>query len=51
MRLIVFAAVADDVTWTAIGQTPISETSHSKAEYLKKAYLPLQSVFWGSDVE
>lgn len=42
-----FAAVADDVTWTAIGATPISGVSHSKREYLDKTYLPLQSVFSG----
>jgi ketosteroid isomerase-like protein len=42
-----FAAVADDVTWIAIGHTPISGTSSSKAEYMKKTYLPLQSVFAG----
>ena len=42
-----FAAVADDLIWTAIGHTPISGVSHSKAEYLKNTYLPLQSVFAG----
>ncbi|MGB7436031.1 MAG: nuclear transport factor 2 family protein [Candidatus Acidiferrum sp.] len=41
-----FAAVADDLKWTAIGQ-PISGVSHSKAEYMKKTYLPLQDVFAG----
>ena len=40
-----FAAVADDVIWTAIGHTPISGVSHSKAEYMKKTYLPLQGLF------
>jgi uncharacterized protein len=43
-----FAAVADDVVWTAIGSTPISGVSHSKAEYVTKTYLPLQTVFAGS---
>ena len=43
-----FSAVADDVTWTAIGSTPISGVSHSKKEYMDKTYLPLQSVFAGS---
>jgi uncharacterized protein len=42
-----FASVADDVTWIAIGHTPISGTSCGKAEYMKKTYLPLQSVFAG----
>lgn len=42
-----FAAVAEDVTWTAIGTTPISGVSHSKTEYMKKTYLPLQHVFSG----
>jgi ketosteroid isomerase-like protein len=42
-----FDVLADDVTWTAIGHTPISGTSHSKAEYMKNTYLPLQSVFAG----
>jgi uncharacterized protein len=42
-----FTAVADDVVWTAIGHTPISGVSHTKAEYMKKTYLPLQSVFAG----
>ena len=42
-----FAAVADDLIWTAIGHTPISGISHSKAEYMTKTYLPLQNVFAG----
>ena len=42
-----FAAVADDVIWTAIGSTPISGVSHSKKEYMDKTYLPLQAVFAG----
>jgi len=42
-----FAAVADDVVWTAIGNTPISGVSHSKSEYMKRTYLPLQRVFTG----
>jgi len=43
-----FAAVADDVVWTAIGTTPISGVSHSKKEYMDKTYLPLQAVFAGA---
>ncbi len=42
-----FHALADDVHWTAIGTTPISGVSHSKAEYLAKTYGPLQKVFRG----
>jgi ketosteroid isomerase-like protein len=42
-----FSALAEDVVWTAIGHTPISGTSPSKAEYMKNTYLPLQSVFAG----
>ena len=42
-----FAAVADDVVWTAIGHTPISGVSQSKAQYPKTTYVPLQSVFAG----
>lgn len=42
-----FAAVADDVIWTAIGHTPISGISHGKTEYMNKTYLPLQRVFGG----
>ena len=42
-----FSAVADDLIWTAIGHTRISGISHSKAEYMKKTYLPLQDVFAG----
>ena len=42
-----FTAVADNVTWTAIGTTPISGVSHSKKEYMEKTYSPLQSVFNG----
>ena len=42
-----FAAVAEDVTWTAIGATPISGVSHSKTEYMNKTYQPLQHVFSG----
>ena len=40
-----FAALAEDVMWTAIGSTPISGVSHSKAEYMQKTYVPLQRVF------
>ena len=43
-----FAAVADEVVWTAIGHTPISGVSRSKAEYMKRTYLPLQGVFAGA---
>lgn len=43
-----FAAVADDVIWTAIGNTPISGVSRGKKEYMEKTYLPLQTVFAGS---
>lgn len=43
-----FAALAEDVVWSAIGSTPISGVAHSKAEYMQKTYLPLQSVFAGS---
>jgi len=43
-----FAAVADDVVWTAMGSTAISGISHSKAAYMAKTYLPLQAVFAGS---
>ena len=42
-----FDTVADDVTWTAIGTTPISGVSHSKTEYMKKTYSPLLAVFSG----
>ena len=42
-----FAAVADDVVWTAIGRTPISGVSHSKKEYMEKTYQPLLAVFAG----
>jgi hypothetical protein len=42
-----FAAVPDDVIWTAIGSTPISGVSHSKKLYMDKTYLPLQKVFAG----
>jgi uncharacterized protein len=43
-----FTAAADDLIWTAIGHTPISGVSHSKAEYMNKTYLPLQKVFAGA---
>lgn len=43
-----FAAVAADVTWTAIGSTPISGVSRSKAEYTRHTYAPLEKVFAGS---
>ncbi len=43
-----FAALAEDVTWIAIGSTPISGISHSKAEYMQKTYAPLQNLFAGS---
>lgn len=43
-----FNAVADDVQWTAIGNTPISGVSHSKKEYLANTYQPLQKVFGGA---
>jgi len=43
-----FDAVADDVVWTAIGSTRISGVSRGKNEYMKKTYLPLQSVFKGA---
>jgi|ERR1700722_3361987 ketosteroid isomerase-like protein len=42
-----FTALAEDAVWTAIGSTPISGVSHSKAEYMRKTYVPLQAVFAG----
>ena len=42
-----FDTVAEDVTWTAIGTTPISGVSRGKAEYMKKTYSPLLAVFSG----
>lgn len=42
-----FDAIAEDVQWTAIGNTPISGVAHSKTEYLSKTYHPLQKVFSG----
>jgi len=42
-----FDELADDVVWTAIGNTAISGVSHSKKEYLDKTYHPLQAIFSG----
>jgi len=43
-----FDAVADNVKWTAIGTTPISGVSHTKADYELHTYGPLQKVFSGA---
>jgi len=43
-----FNALADDVRWTATGNTPISGISHTKAEYLSHTYHPLQKLFGGA---
>jgi hypothetical protein len=42
-----FDALAEDVHWTAIGNTPISGTYTSRAEYFEKVYRPLFALFTG----
>lgn len=42
-----FAALAEEVTWTAAGTTPISGIYHGKAAYLEKVYQPLLGIFTG----
>jgi ketosteroid isomerase-like protein len=42
-----FDALAEDVRWTAIGDTPISGTYKSRAEYFEKVYHPLFALFTG----
>jgi uncharacterized protein len=42
-----FAALVDDLTWTAAGTTPISGTYHGKAAYIEKCYGPLLKIFTG----
>ena len=34
-------ALADDLTWTATGSSPVSGTYHGKEEYAEKVYRPL----------
>ncbi len=43
-----FSALADDIQWTAIGSTPISGVSHTRAEYLAHTYQPLLKIFAGA---
>ena len=40
-----FAALAEDLIWTARGTTPISGAYHGKANYIEKVYQPLPSLF------
>jgi hypothetical protein len=42
-----FDALAEDIRWTAIGNTPISGTCTSRTEYLEKIYRPLFTFFAG----
>jgi len=42
-----FAALSDNLIWTAIGGTPISGTCRSKQEYLEQVYRPLLAIFSG----
>ena len=42
-----FNALAEDVRWTAIGNTPISGTYTSRDEYFEKVYHPLFALFAG----
>jgi ketosteroid isomerase-like protein len=42
-----FNALAEDIRWTAIGNTPISGTCTSRTEYLEKVYRPLFAFFTG----
>jgi uncharacterized protein len=42
-----FSALAEDLTWTVSGHTPISGCYRSKSEYLEKVYQPLLVVFAG----
>jgi uncharacterized protein len=42
-----FSALAQDLTWTVSGRTPISGCYHGKIEYLEKVYRPLLAVFAG----
>jgi len=42
-----FNALAEDIRWTAIGNTPISGICTSRTEYLEKVYRPLFAFFTG----
>ncbi|MFO1057529.1 MAG: nuclear transport factor 2 family protein [Dongiaceae bacterium] len=42
-----FAALADDVVWTAMGTTPISGRYEGKQAYLERCYKPLLAIFAG----
>lgn len=42
-----FELIADDVTWTVIGTTPVSGVYHSKQELIERAFGPLMERLGG----